>query len=197
MTATRPELERFLRRCEKQEFLDALTSNWLNDLFPGIRRLIGCDQGKVVHNEGDAALHSWMVLTAVTSICLEELKREADFTELLAALMHDWKKPVTRVVGPDGNVSFPGHEAMAGAEVDRVAVLLDLDQVEKAKLFCLVARHGEFTCFPELSADKQREFQTSPFVESVCLFQKADATSAHSAAGGHWPVYWSQIQPTD
>jgi hypothetical protein len=91
-------------------------------------------------------------------------------------------------------VTFPGHEALAGAEVARVAAVLGFAEIEKSKLFCLVAQHGEFTCFPELSTAKQREFQTSPFVDSLCVFQKADATSAHRANGGHWPVYWQQIK---
>jgi hypothetical protein len=194
MTTARRQLDVFLRDCNREQFHSAL-SGWLNELFPGISALIGCDQGIEHHREGDAAVHTWMVLDEVERVCRQDLRREPDFIERLAALLHDWKKPITRKTGADGSVTFPNHELMAASAVDSVATALDLLPQETEKLVYLIAYHGEATNFPFLTAEKQRAIRESPYVESLCALQKADAVSAHSATGGHWPVYWTQIRP--
>jgi len=42
-------LEEFLTRCRAATLWRALSEEWLNALIPGIRLLIGCDQGNDMH----------------------------------------------------------------------------------------------------------------------------------------------------
>jgi poly(A) polymerase len=189
----RSRLEDFLRSCGQRELFTAISSSWLNDIFPEIRSLSGCDQGKESHSEGDAALHTSMVFEALVHVCRERLGREPDFVERLSALLHDWKKPVTRKVNPDGTISFPGHEQLAAEEVSALAVALELNDAERDKLFYLIAYHGDAHSFPCLPESKRRAIQASPHLKSLCALQMADAISCHCFNGGHLPVYWNEM----
>lgn len=193
--SARQQLQTFFNRCGRSEFINALASAWLNEVLPGIRALIGCDQGMEYHSEGDVGIHTAMVFEELERVFRADVGRGPDFIEQLSALMHDWKKPVTRAANPDGTVSFPGHEALAAAEIGAVATRLNLDQREQEKLAYLVAYHGDAHKFPDLPPEKQEELRQSPHLESLCALQKADALSCHCGKGGHLPVHWERMKP--
>jgi len=80
--------------------------------FPEIEALIDVPQNPEYHPEGDAFTHTKMVCDAAVPIA-DAL--EFDATErtilLLAALCHDFGKPLARVMNQKGTWSFPRHAA--------------------------------------------------------------------------------------
>jgi hypothetical protein len=193
MNHLRMKLESFLESCTVPELLVAFSSKWLNELLPAIRRLHECDQGVENHREGNVAIHTAMVFASLLEVCRNELGREADSIERLSALMHDWKKPDARMTTDDGAVEFPGHEELSAAQCPAVARILGLTDDDANKLCFLVAEHGRAHRFPQLSESERHAIQASPYIESLCALQKADALSCHCHNGGHLPVHWNQM----
>jgi hypothetical protein len=186
-------LNSFLFTCTRDQLLGAMSEDWLNAILPGICDCVGCSQGTDRHFEGDVAMHTALVFTNLLDVSREQLKREADFVERLAALMHDWKKPPVRVAHDDGSVGFPDHESRAAAAVPEVANRLGLSDEESAKLLFLVGEHGAFHDFPKLRREKQEELRSSPYCASACALQVADALSCLLRNRDHLPVHWNLI----
>ncbi|MCS6826038.1 MAG: hypothetical protein NZ553_05410 [Caldilinea sp.] len=186
-------LEDFLARCRAATLRRALSEEWLNALIPGIRLLIGCHQGNDMHLEGDVATHTVMTCMALPIFSRRYLDREPDFIERLAALIHDWKKPVCRrnfVQKPP----FPDHEATAAAEIPSLAQRIGLSTAETERLHFVVANHGLVHEFPRLSGEERRRLATSPFWMSLGLLQAADAHSCWLPGGGHLPIHWELLE---
>lgn len=186
-------LEDFLERCRAATLRRALSEEWLNALIPGIRLLIGCDQGEDMHLEGDAATHTVMTCMALPIFSRRYLDREPDFVERLAALIHDWKKPACRrnfVQKPP----FPDHEAEAAAEIPALARRIGLSASETERLHFVVANHGLAHEFPRLPSEERRRLATSPFWMSLGLLQAADAHSCWLPGGGHLPIHWELLE---
>jgi hypothetical protein len=186
-------LNSFLSTCTKDQLIGAMSEEWLNTILPGICDCVGCDQGSDKHFEGDVSVHTALAFVNLLDVSRKQLKREADFVERLAALMHDWKKPAVKAAHGDGSVSFPHHEALAAAAVPEVARRLELSDEESAKLLFLVAEHGTFHDFPSLSREKQKELHSSPYCASACALQMADALSCLLKNGECLPVHWNLI----
>lgn len=193
MTVYRQKLESFLASCTEKELLDALSSDWLGVIFPGIHLLIGCEQGKENHSEGDAAVHTSLVFSTMQRVCQEDLGRDADFIERLASLIHDWKKPIKQEINPDGSISFHGHEQCAALEIDVISENLNLSDSERDKLYFLISEHGNAHNFTSLSETAKFKIQNSPYIQSLCALQKADAMSCYDPDGGHLPVNWEHM----
>ncbi len=173
---------------------EALAAPWLNDLVPNVALMIGCGQGGVTkHLEGDCAEHTILVISNTVEVARRRLGREPDFIELLSALLHDLCKPATRVERADGEVSFPGHEALSAAEVPAIARRLELDKSETERLHFVVARHGDAHRWQELNAELRSELTASPYRESLAILQEADARSCLFPDGGHLPVFWEEL----
>lgn len=83
----------------------------LNELFPELGALVGCQQAPNYHPEGDVFEHTMQVLDAAAAIKTYRSEHEK-LLILYAALCHDMGKPaVTTIV--DGKLKSPGH-AQAG-----------------------------------------------------------------------------------
>lgn len=197
MSATRTlegiQLEAFLTRSRAATLRRALAEDWLNALFPSIRLLAGCEQGADLHLEGDAATHTVLVCMALPLFAHSYLDREPDFVERLAALIHDWKKPVCRRRVAHG-APFPGHEVRAAAETPLLAVRLGLSAAERERLHFVIANHGLAHEFPYLSRSEQRRLALSPHWASLALLQAADAHSCWCLGGGHLPIHWELFE---
>lgn len=186
-------LEGFLATCRGATLRRALTEEWLNALLPGIGLLVGCEQGDDIHLEGDAATHTVMVHMAAPIFARRYLDRELDFVERLAMLIHDWKKPVCRR-SPMRNPPFPGHEALAAAEVPALAQRLGLSDSEAERLHFMVLNHGLAHEFPYLARRERQSLASSPHWASLGLLQAADAHSCWCPGGGHLPIHWELIE---
>lgn len=176
------QLEDFLAHCRAATLRRALSEEWLNILLPGIHLLIGCDQGDDMHLEGDAATHTVMTCMALPVFARRYLDREPDFVERLAALIHDWKKPVCRR-GFVQKSPFWGHEIKAAVEVPSLARRIGLSAAEAERLHFVVANHGVAHTFPHLPAAERRRLAMSPHWASLGLLQAADAYSCWLPGG--------------
>lgn len=187
-------LERFLTGCKAATLRRALVEPWLNAILPGIDLLVGCNQGDDLHLEGDVATHTVMVCTVLPLYARRYLDREPDFIERLAALMHDWKKPIARRHARRGCVPFPHHEQLAAAETPFLARRLGLTPAEEARLRFVVANHGLAHEYPFLPEARREQLARSRFWPSLALLQAADAYSCWCPGGGHLPVHWELFE---
>lgn len=187
------QLQQFLNFCTREELIQAFGEEWLNDLIPDAKLMLGCGQGTKLHLEGDVAVHTSFVFENIKKVAQTRLGRSADYIERLSAVLHDVRKPATRLPLPDGGVDFPGHEAKAAAEVPAIAKRLGLSSSDTEKLYFLVAQHGMAHGFPNLSPQQKAELTLSPWAESLALLQEADARSCIFPDGSHLPVYWDNF----
>lgn len=189
------QLEGFLARSRAATLRRALAEDWLNAIFPDIHLLIGCEQGAELHLEGDVATHTVLVCMALPIFARRYLDREPDFVERLAALMHDWQKPMCRRNVRLG-APFPGHEAQAAAFTPLLAQRLGLSDAEQERLHFVVARHGLAHEYPYLPRYEQFRLAASPYWASLALLQAADAHSCWCPGGGHLPIHWELFEQT-
>lgn len=116
-------------------------SGWLN-LYPELAALIGCEQEKEWHPEGDVWTHTKLVLDRAAEVAIRHgwdgRKRER---LLFAALCHDLGKPGSTFVHANGRIHASGHAA-AGLDPTG-AFLKDIAAPEKliAHVLSLVAEH--------------------------------------------------------
>jgi hypothetical protein len=187
------QLEGFLATCRGATLRRSLTEDWLNALMPGIRLLVGCEQGNDIHLEGDAAAHTIMVCMAAPIFARRYLDRELDFVERLAMLLHDWKKPVCRR-NLGRRPPFPDHEALAAAEIPALSRRIGLTLAETEQLHFVIANHGLAHEFPYLPRHERRRLAVSPHWMSLGLLQAADAYSCWCPGGGHLPIHWELLE---
>lgn len=182
---------------DANSFLSSFIEPWLNEIIPQVDRMVGCGQGTLQHLEGDVAVHTALVFENLLQTARVRLRREADFVERLSVLLHDLRKPDVRREREDGTVSFPGHEALAAAEVPAIAARIGLTMPESERLQFLVARHGDAHSWAKISQAMRGELRASPFAESLALLQEADARSCLFPDGSHLPIYWTEITGAD
>lgn len=87
--------------------------------FAWVRDLEGVVQSPVFHAEGDVAVHTQMVVEALTALpAYQQLSEQAQEILFAAALLHDVEKRSTTVVEADGTITSRGH-ARKGAYTAR------------------------------------------------------------------------------
>ena len=121
----------------------------IDGLFPEIKALIGMEQDREWHPEGDVFVHTRLVIDRAREL-IDDLPYAKQVTVMLAALCHDFGKPATTEF-IDGRLRSRGHEE-AGVEptlsfLDRLNIhTLDGYDV-RAQVVALVRDHlkpGEF-----------------------------------------------------
>jgi predicted kinase len=104
----------------------------------------GVPQSPVHHAEGDVAIHTQMVLAALTGLpAYKALPEEAQEILWMAALLHDVEKRSTTFTETDGSIVSPGH-AKKGALTARHILYTnsDLSFTEREQIVNLVRFHG-------------------------------------------------------
>ena len=187
------QLFRLLRSGSAQEISTACGEKHLNLLIPGLQLLIGCEQSLVSHLEGDVATHTGLVVAQIRNAALRRLNREADDVELIAALIHDLKKPETKVTSSTGEVRFTGHEERAASECPAIGATLGLSTQDIERLTFVGRNHGEAHLFTKLDEEGRAALVRSPFAISLALLQEADALGAIRSDGSQAPVYWGEL----
>jgi hypothetical protein len=139
--------------------------------------MIGCGQGSTTHLEGDVAVHTGLVLDNIKQTSITRTGEPPTFVQLLSAVLHDCRKPATRVVDEDGAVRFPGHEAAAASEICEISQRIGLMASEAEELHFLVAQHGNAHGWLELNDNIRNEIRASPWIIGLALLQEADAKS--------------------
>lgn len=108
-----------LQSTRPSDGLQALDATGWLALYPELTALIGCVQDAFYHPEGDVWQHTLFVCDAAADITVRDgLDGEQRMVLLFAALCHDFGKPATTLVLPDGRVRSAGH-AQAGIEPAR------------------------------------------------------------------------------
>lgn len=184
----RENLASLLERIDGTRLRAVLTESWFNKLVSNASEMVDCGQGDVIHLEGDVAIHTGLVFDAVGQTAVRRLGRQADFIERFSAVLHDCRKPATRVDHGDGRVSFPGHEALAADEVPLIARRLQLSTEDAARLEFVVRHHGDAHSWPTPPDEIKVSLKASPFFQSLALLQEADALSCSLM-----PVYWDSM----
>lgn len=119
--------------------IEALKSeyDWVQDMH-------GVPQSPVHHAEGDVAIHTQMVLDALTALPGYQALPIAQQQILwMSALLHDVEKRSTTIIDAEGNISSPGH-AKKGAMRARHILFreFELDFHSREQVVHLVRYHG-------------------------------------------------------
>lgn len=109
------ELEKILMKCEKPSIVFNILKylGWLDRVFPEIIKLENIEQGKKFHPEGNAYIHTMLVVDA-----LPINKRKIDI--MLTLLLHDIGKGIVNAV-PDGDsVHFFKHAEVGADKISEI-----------------------------------------------------------------------------
>ena len=106
----------------------ALELGVIEQLFPDIQALVGCEQEPEWHPEGDVWVHTLMVVDQARTR-IDDLERPQQITVMLGALCHDLGKPPTTAF-VDGRIRSMDHEQAGVAPAERVLDRLNLHTVE-------------------------------------------------------------------
>jgi tRNA nucleotidyltransferase (CCA-adding enzyme) len=113
-------------------------------LLPECEALVGCEQDRDWHPEGDVWVHTLLVVDRARDR-IDDLPRAQQVAMMLGAVAHDFGKPATTVHDDDGHIRSPGHEE-AGIPptvsfLDRLNVHTMLGYDVRRQVIGLVANH--------------------------------------------------------
>jgi tRNA nucleotidyltransferase (CCA-adding enzyme) len=141
--------------------------------FPQLKALIGVEQEKKYHPEGDVWIHTLLSLDAMAGLRVGDQKR--DIVYMLAVLCHDFGKPMT-TKKIDGRVRALGHEE-AGVE-PTMEFLSSLSNEQKLieSILPLVRYHlAPSNLFRQKASPKAiRRLATKVNIEDLVIVAKAD-----------------------
>lgn len=125
---------------------ELLYKNWedLAGRYSWVADMEGVPQDPVHHAEGDVAIHTQMVLKALTGLEVYQLLQDGEKEILwLAALLHDVEKRSTTWQEADGSIVSPGH-AKKGALTARQILFeqFDVPFEIREQIVGLVRHHG-------------------------------------------------------
>ena len=139
------ELEKLLLQADRPShgFQLALELGVIDQLFPELKALVGCEQEPEWHPEGDVWLHTLLVIDQARTR-IDDLDRPQQVALMLGALCHDFGKPATTAF-IDGRIRSRNHEE-AGIEptkafLDRLNVHTMLGYDIRGQIVGLVAHH--------------------------------------------------------
>jgi tRNA nucleotidyltransferase (CCA-adding enzyme) len=118
----RGEIEKLLLQAPRPSlgFTLALDLGVVDRLFPELKAMVGCEQEREWHPEGDVWVHTLMVIDEARQR-IDDLDRPGQIAVMLGAVCHDLGKPLTTAV-VDGRVRSLDHEQ---AGVEPTAAVLD------------------------------------------------------------------------
>ena len=139
------EVEKLLLRARRPSigFVLLLELGIVDQLFPELRALVGCQQEPEWHPEGDVWVHTLQVIDQARQR-IDDLNHADQIIVMLGAVTHDFGKPATTAI-IDGRIRSLNHEdegvAPATAFLDRLNIhSIDGTDV-RAQVLGLVAHH--------------------------------------------------------
>jgi tRNA nucleotidyltransferase (CCA-adding enzyme) len=176
------EIEKLLLRSERPSIglSLALDLGIVDQLFPELKALVGCEQEPEWHPEGDVWIHTLMVVDQARQR-LDDLDRAEQLILMLGALTHDFGKPATTAV-IDGRIRSLNHEeegvAPAAAFLDRLNVNSIDGKDVRGQVLGLVAHHLKpgmlFKVRDELTDGAFRRLSQKANLELLARVAKAD-----------------------
>ena len=139
------ELEKLLLRAARPSigFALALELGVVDQLFPELKTLVGCQQEPEWHPEGDVWVHTLMVIDQARRR-IDDLDHADQLIVMLGAVTHDFGKPAT-TAWIDGRIRSLNHEeegvAPATAFLDRLNIHTFDGNDVRTQVLGLVAHH--------------------------------------------------------
>jgi tRNA nucleotidyltransferase (CCA-adding enzyme) len=139
------EIEKLLLRAKRPSigFALALELGVIDQLFPELKALVGCEQEPEWHPEGDVWVHTLQVIDQARQR-IDDLDRADQLIVMLGAVTHDFGKPATTAF-LDGRIRSMNHEeegvAPASAFLDRLNIHSIDGKDVRAQVLGLVAHH--------------------------------------------------------
>ena len=139
------EIEKLLLRARHPSigFALALELGVIDQLFPEMKALVGCEQEPEWHPEGDVWVHTLMVIDEARQR-IDDLDRADRLIVMLGAVTHDFGKPATTAL-IDGRIRSLNHEeegvAPSAAFLDRLNIHSIDGRDVRAQVLGLVAHH--------------------------------------------------------
>jgi tRNA nucleotidyltransferase (CCA-adding enzyme) len=139
------EIEKLLLRATRPSigFALALELGVVDQLFPELKALVGCEQEPEWHPEGDVWVHTLMVIDQARQR-IDDLEYAERLIVMLAAVTHDFGKPATTAF-IDGRIRSLNHEeegvAPAAAFLDRLNIHSFDGRDVRGQVLGLVAHH--------------------------------------------------------
>ena len=157
--------------------------------FPELEALIGVEQEKRWHPEGDVWIHTMMAIDAMTALLCGEEKR--DLMLMYAQLCHDFGKPSTTEF-IDGRICARGHERAGLEPTKSFMSRLTNEQDFIDKILPLVENHLAPSQFYHDKSSKSavRRLSTKVVIADLVLVAKADflGRTSKEALLGEYPA---------
>ncbi|MBR5080419.1 MAG: HD domain-containing protein [Victivallales bacterium] len=138
---------------------------WI-DYYPELKALIGCKQEPEWHPEGDVWEHTLRVLDAAAA--MRHYAETENLVLMLAALCHDFGKPLTTKVDDRGRIISHAHDE-AGVEPTKAFIRRIWNKKELDDVMPLVKRHMLPTMFIQNDAPDRAYRRLSLEVRSMEL----------------------------
>lgn len=139
------ELEKLLLKARKP----SIGLRWLyelnviDQLFPELKALVGVPQHEEWHPEGDVDIHTMLVVDEARKL-IDDLDHAKKITVMLAALCHDFGKPLTTEF-IDGKLRSHGHDVAGVDPTNSFLDTLNINTLEgydvRAQVIQLVIHH--------------------------------------------------------
>jgi tRNA nucleotidyltransferase (CCA-adding enzyme) len=139
------EVEKLLLRARRPSigFALALELGVVDQVFPEMKALVGCEQEPEWHPEGDVWVHTLQVIDQARQR-IQDLDRADQLIVMLGAVTHDFGKPAT-TARLDGRIRSMNHEeegvAPAAAFLDRLNIHSIDGKDVRGQVLGLVAHH--------------------------------------------------------
>jgi poly(A) polymerase len=147
----------------------------LAQVLPEVIKLRGVAQPPQYHPEGDAWVH--------TMLLLEKLPAGASATLAWAALLHDIGKPATyqppNPAVPGDRIRFNGH-VEAGVRIAEVVLdRLRFSNEDRSQILALIKNHMRFGDILHMKQSTLKRFLRLPRFDEHLTLHRLDASSAH------------------
>ncbi len=192
------EFEKLLLQAARPSigFALALDLGVVDQLFPELKALVGCEQEPEWHPEGDVWTHTLMVIDCAREMN-DDLDRPRSITVMLGAVCHDLGKPATTAF-VDGRIRSLDHEEAGVAPTHALLDRLNVHSIDgydvRGQVVGLVAQHlkpGAFFKAGNVSDGAFRRLAQKVDLELLARVARADCrgrTGAFDCSAMDWFV---------
>jgi len=176
---TREEIVKILVHPNRQRGFDLLVdSGLMNEIFPEILMLQGCEQPPQWHPEGDVFVH--------TRIMLGLLPPDASLTLVLSVLFHDIGKPATFTYDEEAQrIRFNGHDQVGANMTDGILRRLRFTNEIIDTTVEAVANHMVFKDVQKMRTSRLKRFMARDGFEDELELHRVDCTSSNGLLDNH------------
>lgn len=140
----------------------------LHEILPEIEKMIGVEQPKEFHPEGDVYIHTRMLL--------DRLENPTDVLAF-AALLHDVGKPPTFAI--KDRIRFNLHEHIGAKMAEKICERLRFSNVKTRQIAECVENHMKFKDLPKMRESKLKRFFARDTFETELELHRIDCLASH------------------